>query len=172
MSESDSCGECETVAEKYKRYLENETRALLSFRGHGNGPKKLKYSSHKSFSTTEWKKFFKLILLGCGKLHYVQTRDPVDISMGGFKISSKIQKIEERFEASIEMSLDVPFDISEKATDETDVFIFLNIGNNKIYRRNLRFNDLETIIELPEPVEKVSWDFMFEPIEATCALPE
>ena len=64
------------------------------------------------------------------------------------------------------MSLDVPFDISEKATDETDVFIFLNIGNNKIYRRNLRFNDLETIIELPEPVEKVSWDFMFEPIDS------
>ena len=94
MSESDYCGECEIISEKYKTYLEEEKRTLLSFRGHGAGPKRNRWIP-KAFTDRELKTFLKLILLGCNKLHFVQSTETVDISFGGIRIASKIQNIEE-----------------------------------------------------------------------------
>ena len=100
MTEPDSCGKCEITAETYRTYLEEEKRTLLSFRGHGLGPKP-NFSIPNAFSNTELKTFLKLILLGCNKLHFIQNTEPIDTSFGRIRIASKIENIEERLKINI-----------------------------------------------------------------------
>ena len=74
MTEPDSCGECEIIAEKYEKCLEGEKKNLISFRGHGFLAKK-SLQKIEPFSTSEIKTMLKLILLGCKKLHFVKMKN-------------------------------------------------------------------------------------------------
>ena len=94
MSESESCGECETVAEKYKNYLNDEKRNLISFRGHGLY-NKTSIDNLEPFSTSEIKTMLKLISLGCKKLHFVQNEEPIDIIFDQIRIVSDLEHIVE-----------------------------------------------------------------------------
>ena len=96
MTEPDSCGECEIIAEKYQKYLEGEKKNLISFRGHGFFAKK-SLQKIEPFSPSEIKTMLKLILLGCKKLHFVQNEEPIDVFFNKVRMVSALQNAEKRF---------------------------------------------------------------------------
>jgi len=96
MSKTDHCIECNFNAENYKQDLENETRALISFRGHGTTSCKqyffdLHFSRPFKFehlTNGDLKTLIKLILFGSTKLHFIQNQEPLDVPNGGKRIAS------------------------------------------------------------------------------------